>query len=144
MLKSLSITNCYMINKCLFSVVSTHWVGYVHTDWLYLQHLTNKRGLKKHHTEEESTIGSEAQLRWELLECKWVPTSLENNTINRHRFSSRVTCKLLGQWKTAESKCFHRDERKPDNKGDGEHVETKKCSRWSSSIAAATAEAANW
>lgn len=108
-LKSSSITNCYIINNVSFSVVSTHWVGYVHTDWLYLQHLTNKRGLKKHHTEEESTIGSEAQLRWELLECKWVPTSLENNTINRHRFSSRVTCRLLGQRKTAERKRFHWD-----------------------------------
>lgn len=39
----------------------------------YKQHLTNKR--KERQTTEKSTVGSEAQRRWELLECKWVLTS---------------------------------------------------------------------
>lgn len=39
----------------------------------YKQHLTNKR--KERQTTEKSTVGSEAQRRWELFECKWVLTS---------------------------------------------------------------------
>lgn len=39
----------------------------------YIQHLTNKR--KERQTTEKSTVGSEAQRRWELFECKWVPMS---------------------------------------------------------------------
>lgn len=37
----------------------------------YIQHLTNKQ----RQTTEKSTVGSEAQRRWELFECKWVPMS---------------------------------------------------------------------
>lgn len=44
----------------------------------YIQHLTNKH--KERQTTEKSTVGSEAQRRWELFfsflfECKWVPMS---------------------------------------------------------------------
>lgn len=39
----------------------------------YIQHLTNKH--KERQTTEKSTVGSEAQQRWELFECKWVPMS---------------------------------------------------------------------
>lgn len=45
----------------------------------YIQHLTNKH--KERQTTEKSTVGSEAQRRWELFECKWVPMSAPHSGV---------------------------------------------------------------
>lgn len=47
----------------------------------YIQHLTNKH--KERETTEKSTVGSEAQRRWELFECKWVPMSAPHSESHR-------------------------------------------------------------
>lgn len=52
----------------------------------YIQHLTNKH--KERQTTEKSTVGSEAQRRWELFECKWVPMSAPHS--RSHRCSESV------------------------------------------------------
>lgn len=84
-------------------MVSTHWVGYVCITYSsYLQHLTKgkkkkeekqlnrKRNTDGQTGEIKSTVGSEAHQRWELKECKWVPTSAQNVNI-RHQVSSHHT-----------------------------------------------------
>ena len=71
----------------------------------YIQHLTNKH--KERQTTEKSTVGSEAQRRWELFECKWVPMSAPHagqitgwdgyrRLAGRHRF-------CLAEWEPERS-----------------------------------------